>query len=349
MTRSRSRSAIARALSLGAAATIGLLGLATPARASTVQQNVQYGSGSAEVMDVYQPAGTGPFPALAVVHGGGWIDGDKADTAFIAQDLAAHGYVAFDLNYCLAPSCHYPQNVQDVASAIAYVRAHAGEFHVDPDRIGGVGGSAGATLLDVAATQGSGPLDTGSRLAGVVSLSAATDLSQYFGSHAQQDFGGQGVSTDALRAASPVSQIDATDPPMMIVNGTQEMIPVSQAQELADAYQQAGVPHELNIVDQAGHAEHLWQYVSAQAYTFLDLHVKNFKGTVNTDASPGSQTTSPPPVTPSTKHHKRDRANQPASGGGSNAGVVAVAAGAGALALGGGTAWWLLRRRRPGV
>src|SRR4051794_11780660 len=107
----------------------------------TVTPDVTYGTnGGAELMlDVYEgPAPPAPAPVLIVIHGGGWIAGDKDRYGPFSRQLARAGFVVFDINYSLDPSVSpaYPREVDDVRTALAWVRTHAGEHHGDPRRIG---------------------------------------------------------------------------------------------------------------------------------------------------------------------------------------------------------------------
>ena len=106
--------------------------------------------------DLYMPKGAGPFPALVGVHGGGWQAGVRSAFQHWGKYLAEHGYVLFSASYRLAKKGHktFPQAVQDVLAAIQFVRGSAGEFKVDPERIGIFGASAGGHLASLAALSG---------------------------------------------------------------------------------------------------------------------------------------------------------------------------------------------------
>jgi acetyl esterase/lipase len=90
-----------------------------------------------------------------VIHGGGFIGGDKAGFATIATELAADGMAAFSINYRLdsATTVGFPMESQDVMAAISYIRAHARRFNVDSTRLASFGSSAGATLAVYSAMQ----------------------------------------------------------------------------------------------------------------------------------------------------------------------------------------------------
>jgi acetyl esterase/lipase len=106
--------------------------------------------------DLYMPKGAGPYPALVGIHGGGWQAGVRSAFQHWGKYLAEHGYVLFSASYRLAKKGHktFPQAVQDVLGAIQFVRGSAGEFKVDPERIGIFGASAGGHLASLAALSG---------------------------------------------------------------------------------------------------------------------------------------------------------------------------------------------------
>ena len=123
-----------------------------------VRSGVTYAThdGVALAGDLYQPKGAGPFPALVAVHGGGWQAGVRGAFQHWGRYLAARGYVLFAVTYRLAKKGHktFPQAVQDVLAAVQFVRGSAGEFKVDPARIGLFGASAGGHLASLAALSG---------------------------------------------------------------------------------------------------------------------------------------------------------------------------------------------------
>jgi acetyl esterase/lipase len=92
-----------------------------------------------------------------VIYGGGWVLGNKALSAPLARQLAQQGFVAFAMNYRLAPLHPFPAAVDDVQASVAWVRDHAFDFGLDPARVGAIGGSAGGHLSAMLATLGEGP------------------------------------------------------------------------------------------------------------------------------------------------------------------------------------------------
>ncbi|EDY18609.1 Alpha/beta hydrolase fold-3 domain protein [Chthoniobacter flavus Ellin428] len=103
-------------------------------------------------MDVYRPKSDGdPLPACVLVHGGGWVEGDKERFSPLAIGLAQRGYVVANVEYRLGPVAKYPAAVQDCNLAVRYVRTNATRFGADSNRIGAWGGSAGGHLVGLLA------------------------------------------------------------------------------------------------------------------------------------------------------------------------------------------------------
>lgn len=316
--------------------TLVLLGTG-PARAATsgIHRDIAYGSDPAQAGDVYVPSGQGPFPAVVTIHGGGFIKGKREMMAPIAQTLVSAGFAVFNIDYRLAPRFPYPAAVDDCRAAVAFLRQHASEFSADPRKIGILGGSAGANLADMVGVLGEGPLDQDSRVAAVVSLSAPTDLSTLgrLGVHVNRAYVGPTATDEQIRAASPVTYVSAGDPPMLIANGTHEMIPSDQPEAMAAAYKAANLPYQLLISPAMKHAEHLAPLIYPQITSFLSAYLKGSGPT----ASPTAP--SPPPPAHNSPGHVRKKHDR----GSSVLPVVIVAV----LVVGAlGAAAFGLRRRR---
>ena len=286
MTRARW---IRAAAGIGAAATTITLSIAMPAGAAqddvTVKRDVTYRTVDGERLglDFYQPAKKGKDrPAVVVVHGGGWTAGDKQLFAQQSNQLAQRGFVAFSVNYRLAPAHPFPAAVEDVEAAVAWVRKHAKEYGVDPKRIGALGGSAGGHLVSMLATDGEGSLDKGHRVAAVVSWSGPMDLVSLApaagtnaGSAIRAFLGClPDACSDTYAAASPVTHVDKTDAPMLIVNSTNELVPKAQADTMKAALDKAGVANQEIILPGSAHSRAYANRVWDQTVTFLENYLK---------------------------------------------------------------------------
>ncbi|MCZ2825579.1 MULTISPECIES: alpha/beta hydrolase [unclassified Modestobacter] len=210
----------------------------------------------------------GPLPAVLIVHGGGFTEGARDNTGLrtLCELTAEQGAAAFSIDYRLAPEFTYPAQVDDLANAVQWLRepAQVEQFGIDPARIGAIGSSAGAIIAQSLATRGEGPLDTGERLGAVASLSGVSVLSPEgleLGQPSEDaadlvlNYLGCTSVTDCPQSvpASPITGVDPSDPPMLLVNGTDELVPEEQAEALAAALADAGVPAELLIVDEPDH------------------------------------------------------------------------------------------------
>lgn len=208
-------------------------------------------------------------PAIVSVHGGGWQRGDKAQRPWreTCAWLASEGFVVVQPNYRLAPEHPYPAAIDDVTRAVEWLRAdeQVERFGHDPARIGAFGDSAGGNLVALLGTRGAGPTVSGSRVAAVVELSAPIDLTaegtRLGGLSAdfqrvQLDYLGCASYDDCAvaEAASPIGDIDGTDPPFFVAHATEEFIPLEQAEALVARLQAADVPVEFVEVPGSGHA-----------------------------------------------------------------------------------------------
>ncbi len=97
-------------------------------------------------LDIFRPAKPGKYPAVILVHGGGWRSGNKSMQVPLAMQIATQGYVTACVEYRLSPEALYPAAVYDLKAAVRFLRANALKFSIDPDRIAISGSSAGGQL-----------------------------------------------------------------------------------------------------------------------------------------------------------------------------------------------------------
>ncbi len=194
-------------------------------------------------LDAYIPAGGGVRPGVMVIYGGGWILGSKEQSAPLARQLAEQGFVAFAMNYRLAPFHPFPAAVDDVQASVEWVRDHAFDFGLDPARIGAIGGSAGGHLSAMLATLGEGPHDRGSRISAAVSWAGPMDLHPAeFGPDSQIYLDaflnciGRPCDEATVVAASPISHVDRSDAPILLAQGEEDqLVPPDQGLRMADS------------------------------------------------------------------------------------------------------------------
>lgn len=105
-------------------------------------------------MNIYYPAvkKEGGYPAVLLIHGGGWRSGDKKLQVPMAQQLTAEGYVTAVPEYRLSLEAQYPAGIYDIKAAIRWLRAHADKYNIDSDRVAVYGASAGGQLAALVGT-----------------------------------------------------------------------------------------------------------------------------------------------------------------------------------------------------
>ena len=227
-------------------------------------------------MDIYIPKGLAPDarrPAVVVIHGGGWAHRRRREPVYVSAStkLAESGFVAASIDYMLAPmesrgvsylrnmASSFPRNLQDVKSAVRFLRANASKYQVDPDRIATMGSSAGGHLAALAAVtqakDGFEPTDDG--LGGV--SSAVQACVSYYGPHDWSKWGGKrGKDTeDDIKKgtqASTITHLDKDDPPMLVFHGNKDItVSYAQSQILVARLKELGVPHEFVTIENKGH------------------------------------------------------------------------------------------------
>lgn len=270
---------------LAALLALPLVALMTPAAGARapvdVRKDIEYGTANGKrlLLDAYvPPAGDDRRPAVVMIHGGGWRAGDKASWQPEAEQLAAKGWVAFSINYRLDEPAVFPAEIDDAQAAVRWVRAHADEYQVDPARIAAIGESAGGHLTAMLATLGRGALDGDSRIRVGAAWSPPVDLTALAGSRGTSWIGpllgcNQQTCPDRLAQSSPVTHVDGTDAPLYLANSTEELVPLSQAQAMADRLKAAGVDHRLDVYAGNRHALDFRADAWAPTLAFLEDHL----------------------------------------------------------------------------
>lgn len=117
-----------------------------------VQTGISFASpaGTPLFLDLYQPPFPGKYPAVVTIYGGSWAAGSPAESAELSRFLAERGYVVAAIDYRHAPEYRFPDQLEDVQTALNFVRDRADEYEIERDRLGLVGWSAGAHLAMLA-------------------------------------------------------------------------------------------------------------------------------------------------------------------------------------------------------
>lgn len=265
---------------------LGAAEAAAPAVAEIqIRKDIVYGrAGGVDLkLDLAVPAsGAGPFPAILYFHGGGWQAGNKWHGHGWIRAFAAQGYVGASVGYRFAPEFKWPAQVHDAKAAVRYLRAHARELNLDPERIGAAGDSAGAYLAlmlgvtdprDGLEGDGGNP-GFSSRVQAVATYYTATDFTnlgkskpdpkteadtfKYYKksiAEVMTDFLGTKDPADPiLKKISALPYVDRSDAPTIIFQGDADPIVRPEHAELLDrAMTAAGVSHELVMVPGGGH------------------------------------------------------------------------------------------------
>ena len=236
----------------------------SPARAAgaaatgPVYSNITYGVAGGEtlLLDIFEPANNvGKVrPAIVLVHGGGWTNFDKSTMRPLAQFLALAGFVAVAVDYRLFhdDATRWPAQLDDVQRAVRWVRSNSAKYNVDPNHIGAYGHSAGAqiaTLLGMLVTRDNSDAALAkysSKVQCVVDASGPADFTNGMDNDAKQfltSFLGADFAThpEVWRDASPVFHVAKSNAPILIIHGMHDdMVPISQAEELNDALTKVG-------------------------------------------------------------------------------------------------------------
>jgi acetyl esterase/lipase len=236
--------------------------VALPRAEVTVVRDVTYtppGWAQALSADLYEPSGAGPFPAVLMIHGGGWERRTRADMDNIAMEVAQRGYVVMNASYRFAPAARFPAQLKDMQQAVLWLRANAAAHDIRADRIGVWGYSAGAHLATLVAY--TGPGDThfvaGARVQAVVAGGTPVDLSYYPNSRLILGLMGESVDQNPQlwRDASPITLVTRDDAPTFLYHGTFDiLVGVKNARAMYQALQTAGVQAELYQIRGLEHA-----------------------------------------------------------------------------------------------
>ena len=245
--------------------------------------DIPYGDHPAQVLDIYLPdEGEGPFPLVVHIHGGGFAIGDKRDDHMDAYLGGIKlGFAVASVEYRLSGVAPFPAAVVDCRESIRFIKEHAAEYSIDPERIGLIGGSAGGNLCamlamnvangefpgeskDASFTQTPsvktavcqfGPMNFGTmeaqaRCNGVSAMhDDPVDMpeSAYIGSPINEE------AADIIAQANPATYISEAMSPVLVQHGTMDqLVPFEQSVEFVNAIFAKGEAAKLTYVPLVG-------------------------------------------------------------------------------------------------
>ncbi len=246
------------------------------------QKDVEYArpGGKPVLLDLHVPDGAGPFPAAILVHGGGFDEGSKSTNVRPLFDVLANaGFAWFSIDYRLAPEAKFPQAMEDLNSAIRWVKTNAGKYHVDASKVVLIGESAGGYLVNYAGTHETpetkvaavvdfyGPVDYGKlaelrrdhpeqfNMASISRHASHGGGIHFFGA---EQLDAQGLAK--LRTVSPIYGVHKGMPPFLCIHGTKDdQVSYEQSPMMCDAMHKVGSPCELITIEGGGHGMSSWR------------------------------------------------------------------------------------------
>jgi acetyl esterase/lipase len=215
-------------------------------------------------LDVNLPSGEAPaggWPVVIAIHGGGWRGGDKTsyeDT--VDTTLLAAGFAVVAPDYTLSKPGHstWPVNLNELRQAVRWVKAESSKFDFNPSEVAAMGDSAGANL---ALLLGTDPAGARTEVNAVVDFYGPTNLATLERESAPaapavtQFLGGTPSRVPSkYAAASPITHVSASSPPVLIVQGTaDQVVPLEQSVELDQVLNSHGVANQFITIDGAPH------------------------------------------------------------------------------------------------
>ncbi|MGQ3480746.1 alpha/beta hydrolase fold domain-containing protein [Paenibacillus sp. TY11] len=230
------------------------------------------------------------YPLIIYLQGCGWGWSEQDTFQFIPQlsEFSKDGYVVASIQYRLSSQDIFPAQLEDVKSAIRYLRTHASQFNIDPKRVGIWGDSSGAHLALLAGLEAMGSLDDQVNIQAVVDWFGPTDLlsmSQYpsvfdhDSPHSPESKlvgGAIQENKEKARSASPIRYIHPSAPPTLIMHGdADDVVPYEQSVEMFKALRRAGNYAEMYKVKGAGHIGFTQPQTMEVVKSFFKKHLKS--------------------------------------------------------------------------
>jgi pectinesterase len=237
----------------------------TPPGFTLVKKDVAVYPEHTVTLTLYVPDKAGRYPAVLDIHGGGWKSRQVEQDRPMMERIAARGFVTGIVAYRLSTEARYPAAIHDCKAAVRYLRAHAAELKIDPDRIGVMGGSAGGHLTGLLAMttgkpefEGDGPhREQSSAVNAAIVMAATQDLiaanKEKTNEGAVAFFGATAVEKPDLYAqASPITHVRAGVPPTIFIEGEKDTLKIGRA-EMQEKLRALGIETELHRLKDAPH------------------------------------------------------------------------------------------------
>ncbi len=262
----------------------------------TVHQDIAYVTDGHErqKLDLYVPDEGENLPLIIWVHGGAWRGGSKE--RYTPMEYLKAGYAGASINYRLSQDAIFPAQIEDVKSAVRWLRANAETYRLNPNHFAAWGASAGGHLVAMLGTTGDikefevgENLEVSSRVQAVVDYFGPTDFLQMDAQRLPD-----GLVHDApdspesklvggpiqkyknrVAKANPITYVSKDDPPILIIHGDRDkLVPYQQSVLLKDALEKVGVPVTLYNVVGEGHGGFKDPKVPELTKAFLEKHLK---------------------------------------------------------------------------
>jgi len=261
---------------------LSLVCAATLWAAPADKKDVEYTrrGGTPLLLDLHVPDGSGAFPAAILIHGGGFDGGSKSTNVRpLFEPLSAAGFAWFSIDYRLAPAVQFREAMDDVESAIRWVKAHAAQYRVDASRIVIIGESAGGFFVNYAGTHET----SATKVAAVVDFYGPSDYGKqalerrdhperfnmdtinrhaahgggihFFGAERLDDAG-----LEKLHRLAPIAAVHRGMPPFLVIHGTRDdQVSCEQSTEFCDAIRKVGTSCDLITIEGGGHGMGGWR------------------------------------------------------------------------------------------
>ena len=227
-------------------------------------------------MDILLPQSNKPLPAVIFVTGGGFISSNRARMPQLRMHLAELGYLVASINYRTTPNANFPAPIEDVKTAIRFIKSNSQRFNINSEKVSVIGDSAGGYLTAYVAVTNDEKIVAAVDLYGISDLTkiaadypdkikaqynAAGSMTSLFvnGMPGLTGRGGSILDNEKIAATNPINYVNKNSAPMLLMHGTADrVVSPSQTDLLFQALKNNGVDAERYIVPNADHSDDFW-------------------------------------------------------------------------------------------